>query len=184
MTILCNKGLLEGRTSSFSIISYGSRKLHRMACSSTSAEVQECGNSLDTHEFLKHLLLEIHQPDGLDLRNFDELLRQTPSAIVCDAKNMFDALNIVQSAGLHLEEKRTAVECLAIRQRLRAAGISLRWVDSDQEVADGFTKPFAFEQILRALRLGKWTIVFDPRFVSAKKKRKMIQSQKKGQTQP
>ena len=67
----------------------------------------------------------------------------------------------METRGLQLEEKSTAVECLAIRNRTKHAGVKLRWVDSDQELADGLTKMHAYDQLLRALQLNKWSIVFD-----------------------
>ena len=47
----------------------------------------------------------------------DEILANAPSAcLVTDCKSLFDAVNRNQAAGLGLAEKRTAIECLAIKQ--------------------------------------------------------------------
>jgi hypothetical protein len=61
--------------------------------------------------------------------------------MIVDAKNVFDAVCKIETAGLQLEEKRTAIELLAIKQRLQQALVDLRWVNSDQQMSDALTKP-------------------------------------------
>ena len=46
-------------------------------------------------------------------------------------------------------------------------------VVGDQEMADCLTKPWVYEQLLPALDLGSWRIVFDADMLSAKKKRQL-----------
>ena len=72
-----------------------------------------------------------------------------------------------------MEEKRTAIELLAIKERLKQANVNLKWVDGDQELADGLTKPWRHEPLIKALGKGEWRIVYDPDFQSARKKRAM-----------
>jgi hypothetical protein len=173
ITILVDESFLKGTVCDFSILSYSSRKLHRVARSSTSAEVQQFGNSVDVHEFVKMMYLSLEIPD-LDLRSVDQTLCLQNSAVISDSKNAYDALKRIETSGLQMEEKRTAIELLGIKERLSAARIDCRWVDSDQELADGLTKPFHFEQLLKALRLTRWSIHFDSNFTSAKRKRQML----------
>ena len=65
----------------------------------------------------------------------DEAMRQVESVLVCESRNLYDALEKIESSGLHLEEKRTAIEVLSIRERTKAAGVLLRWVDSHKQLA-------------------------------------------------
>ena len=51
--------------------------------------------------------------------------------------------------------------------------MNLKWVDGDQELADGLTKPWKHEPLIKALCKGEWRIVYDPDFQSARKKRAM-----------
>ena len=76
------------------------------------------------------------------------------SVLVCDSRNLYDALSKIESSGLHLEEKRTALEVLSIKQRTRAAGVEIRWTDSDQQLADGLSKAGEYEQLLRIFGSG------------------------------
>ena len=173
LTVLMEGRVLKGHQGKFSVLNWTSRRLKRVARSSTSAEVQMCGNALDTHEFLKLAYLDMQSNRVLDLQDVDPYLQEIPSILVCDSKNVYDGLAKVESTGLHMEEKRTAIELLGIKARLIPANISIRWVDGDQELADCLTKPWVYDQLLRALDLGSWKIVFDSEMLSAKKKRQL-----------
>jgi len=70
--------------------------------------------------------------------------------------------------------KRTAIDVLSIRERTQQTGILVKWVDSDQQLGDGLSKPNHFDSLLEMLRYGSLSIVFDPLFVSAKTKRQQI----------
>ena len=56
---------------------------------------------------------------------------------------------------------------------MRETGITTRWVNSDRQIADVLTKPHVPSYNLQALQSnGRWKIVFDDNFTSAKKLRK------------
>ena len=97
--------------------------------------------------------------------------------MVCDARNISDGVVKVETSGLQMEEKRTAIELLAIKERLSQARVSLKWVDGEQELADGLTKPWKHETLIKALQKGEWRIIFDPEFQSARRKRVLRISQ-------
>jgi len=58
ISVIADVSFLEGHRSAFSPVAWQSRKLARVARSSTSAEVQMASNATDHHEFLKQILLE------------------------------------------------------------------------------------------------------------------------------
>ena len=161
----------------FHVISWSSRRLKRVARSSTSAETQMCANALDLHDFIKLSFLELESPKPLVLANSDLLLSRWKTCMIVDAKNVFDAVCKIETAGLQLEEKRTAIELLAIKQRLQQALVDLRWVNSDQQMSDALTKPWQHESLIRALQESMWRIVYDPSYQSAKRVRALKQSQ-------
>ena len=78
-------------------------------------------------------------PERIDLRRVDEYLSTFESCMVCDVRNIFDGVVKVETSGLQMEEKRTAIELLAIKERLSQARVSLKWVDGEQELEDGLT---------------------------------------------
>ena len=173
ITLLMQKGVLWGEKTSFCVLNWTSRRLRRVARSSTSAEAQMSANALDNHEFVKLAFVDVECTQKIDLRHTDEYLSSFESTMVCDARNIFDGIVKVETSGLQMEEKRTAIELLAIKERLQQARVTLKWVDGEQEMADGLTKPWKHEPLLRALQQGVWRIVYDPTFQSARRKRAM-----------
>ena len=93
------------------------------------------------------------------------------SAVVTDSKNLYDAVNRIETSGRQLEERRLALEVLSIRERAKASGMQLHWVDSHQQLADNLSKPFSFLSLLSALMKRELSLQFDSNFTSAKKTR-------------
>ena len=61
---------------------------------------------------------------------------------------------------------------------MHATGIETRWVNSDRQLADVLTKPTAPPAaIQRLLRTGRWKIVWDATYTSAKNIRKTKRGQ-------
>ena len=171
ITILTDQSVLEGKHAPFSILSWHSRKLKRISRSSTCAEVQACSNAHDDAEFAKQVLFEFQCVSGINHKNSDDCISTIPSAVVCDAKNLYDAVTRIVSSGLHLEEKRLSLEVLSIKERCEGINSQLKWTDSDQQMADGLTKLFTVDKLLEMLKRNSCCIVFDSSFTSAKKKR-------------
>ena len=171
ITLLMDKSVLQGCKTPFHVLSWTSKRLKRVARSSTSAETQMCANALDLHEFAKLSFLEIQAPQRLNLSQADEYLRTLRSCLIVDAKNIFDACVKIESSGLQMEERRTAIELLAVKQRLQQASVDMRWVNGDQQLSDAMTKPWVHEILLKAMRECSWRIVFDPTYQSAKRAR-------------
>ena len=63
------------------------------------------------------------------------------SPVITDAKSLSDALERSDSSTRNLTERRTAIEVIAIRQRLEHGFICTGWVNSDRQMAEGLTKP-------------------------------------------
>ena len=173
LTVLTDSRVLEGKRAPFSILGSHSRKLKRVSRSSTSAEVQACANAYDDLEFVKQLYYEVYHESGLSVSCADQQISTIPSAVVCDAKNLYDSVTRITSAGLQLEEKRLCLEVINIKERASAINAVLRWVDSDQQLADDLTKLFCVDKILEVLKQKEICIIFDSSFMSAKKKRQL-----------
>ena len=61
---------------------------------------------------------------------------------------------------------------------MRATGIRTRWVNSDRQLADVLTKPNASPNCIQRLqKTGKWKIVWDANYTSAKNIRKAKRDQ-------
>ena len=171
ITVLTDKKVLHGQKGPFSVLSWHSKKLKRIARSSTCAEVQACANAYDELEYIKQLYCEIQCERGINTKTADALIATVEGAVIVDAKNLYDATTRVTSAGLQLEEKRLCLEVLHIKERAETTNSVMKWVDSDQQFANDLTKIFSVDQLLNLLRTGYIGITFDPTFTSAKRKR-------------
>ena len=90
------------------------------------------------------------------------------SPIITDAKALFDSTLSV-TPGMKLSERRTAVEICILKERLHAVMGNFPWVNSTQQLANGFTKTSAREALAYTLSRGVHALRFDPNFVAAKK---------------
>lgn len=173
ITVITSRQALSGEVCPFAAISWQSKRLPRVCRSSTAAEIQTASCAIDHHEFLKQMFLEIMNEETIPVNHMDECLSSFESLIVTDSKNMYDSIVRIESSGLQLEEKRLAAEILSYRERLQHAGISCRWVDSDQQLADALSKAFHYEGFLKICQRKEISLWFDDTFTSAKKKRAM-----------
>ena len=122
LTVLMESRIPAGGRGKFSVLGWTSRLLRRVARSSTSAEVQMLGNAVDTHVFIKLGYLDLIGTRKLNLRDVDPYLQEVPSLIISDARNAYDGIAKVETSGLHMEEKRTAIELLGVKEQLGQAG--------------------------------------------------------------
>ena len=95
------------------------------------------------------------------------LEKKQKSPVITDAKSLYDALERSESSTRN--ERRAAIEVTAIRQGLEHGFIYTGWVNSDRQMADGLTKPQAVWKLLEIMSAGRWKIVWDATFESARK---------------
>ena len=94
-----------------------------------------------------------------------------------DAKGVSDAIHRSESAALSMQDQRSAVEGLALREAIGRTRTLLRWCYSEANVADALTKADnrTHELLRKFIRSRVWRIVWDPEFTSSKK----LEQQKK-----
>ena len=98
---------------------------------------------------------------------------QIPSVLVTDSTNVYDRLNneVYVPKG---PERRVALEMLGLKDAITETGLSLRWVNSDAQLANSLTKDTEPQQLQRFYQLKQnWRIVEDPAMKSAKNRRKL-----------
>ncbi|CAK0863661.1 unnamed protein product [Prorocentrum cordatum] len=156
----------------FTVLDLGSRKLKRVARSSLSAEIQEASDAEGEQMMVRLVLYEVLY-GRFDLHDRHGALHRVPGALVTDCKAFYDGVVKSKSAGLGLDERRTAIEALALRRALEEGGTLVRWVvHSHAQLADGMTKASlqAFHVLHASLKNQRWKIVHDERFLSARKR--------------
>ena len=166
--------ILDGVASRMNPISWKSGRLPRVARSSLSAEIQAFSI---TEEELMYIRMEWSEFIGKDIPDKDPagLLKETKGVLVTDARSLFDVIQKgpQSTTGYGLKEKYSVLDMMSVFQRLQKAGTITRWVHSDAQIADSLTKHQANSSLLRVLTHGVWTLVDDPKFVSAKKLKKL-----------
>ena len=68
-------------------------------------------------EFIRHLWLEIMQ-GSYDDTVIDQEIAKVGGCLIIDAKGVFDAIHRSESAALYMQDKRLAVEDLALREAI------------------------------------------------------------------
>jgi len=168
---VAHNSILDGKECKVSLLDWKSFRLKRVARSSLSAEVQAFAEALDALEFAKLFLAEVLDPYGIDLRyGADKAIAEIcPSPLITDCKSLFDAVERSQSTGLNLSERRSSIEVMACRERMKLLDIHMRWVNSDRQLADGLTKSAAAWKLLAFQMRPVTKLIFDPEFTAAKK---------------
>ncbi|CAE7647792.1 GIP [Symbiodinium sp. CCMP2592] len=165
--VLTTRAALEGKRVPYNLLSWRSFRLPRVCRSSLAAESQASAFALDELMMAKTMLALMFDP-RLDPRAPSTAKDFGTSALVIDAKALYDA--ILKKGFTSGQDKRSAIEIRCVQEELRALGTSLRWVSSEQMLADGATKLAARQGMADALYTGKLCLTYDKEFVAAKKK--------------
>ena len=147
------------------MVDWKSYKCKRVVLSSLAGETQAYGETLDMLELTKVFYAQFLDPwkSLSDVESCFE--KQHKSPVITDA----NALETSESSTRILIEIPTAMGVTAIRQRLEHGFIFTEWVNSDRQIADRLTKPQAAWKLLEIMSAGKWKIVWDATFQSARK---------------
>ena len=170
--LLAHKKMLTGEMDQpYVILEWRSYKLSRVSRSSLNAEAQACSAAIDSLEFL-HIFWQACLQMNFQLNNAKSEersgLRFLQSALVVDAKALYDAIKseVPQISG----DKRTQIEVMIVKEKMRSMKTQLRWVSSEVQLSDGLTKIQARQLLADRLRSHKFSLVADSSFQAAKKK--------------
>ncbi|CAK0898302.1 unnamed protein product, partial [Prorocentrum cordatum] len=169
--------LNAGTPTPFVAMEWASKKLVRLCRSSLSAEAQAAALGADSLMWVKVFLAMSLRPD---LGHDAAMTYLGVSPFIADAKCLYDASRSA-TAGLGIAEKRTAIEVKIVNEQLAEVNARWKWVNTQQQMADGLTKLSARQMMVDVLRRGVHALRCDPDFVAGKKlaKRAMEQREKK-----
>ena len=168
LVLLAHRDVLSGKMDqNYIILDWRSFKLPRISRSSLNAESQASAAAMDALEYL--LLFWhgcVHQ--DFELRKVNDTKVEMPSALVVDAKALYDSLKaeVPQLQG----DKRTKIEVMVTKQKMLEMGTALRWVSSEVQLADGVTKSSARQLLADRLRTHQISLQADQTFQASKKK--------------
>ena len=138
-----------------------------MSRSSLNSEAQASATGVDAMEHVLATWSLCRYPN-MDPRADDTLKVAGPSALVLDAKSLYDALGREHMNSI--TDKRIGIELMVIKERLAAMGAVRRWQSSERQYADGMTKMSGRQLLADRLRCGEMLLVHDSTFQAAKKK--------------
>ena len=154
-----DQSLLDGKSAPWSALAWRSFKMSRTVPSSLCAEAQAMSVALGFVEWATLFLWElIHE--SFDLRETPAAIQERPPVCVTDCKSLYDHLLTVGSPTT-LQDKRSAIDVLVIRESLKKTGCVKRWAPTGLQLADGLTKDkgeAVFECLRRSLRSGSYML--------------------------
>eukprot|EP00435_Cladocopium_sp_Y103_P024092 s1073_g5.t2 len=164
-----HRKMLDGVQGPVSMVSWSTHKLRRVCRSSLAAEAQALAECEAELFLVRGLWQELLGAD-LDLKNPWNTTKETPGVLVVDAKALYDTLRQQDVPNLSAKEKHTALEVMGLSQHLVEQGTTLRWCNSDQQLADGMTKISAQDRISNFIKGNqRWNLLYDESFTAAKK---------------
>ena len=141
-----HKKLHDGKVSPWTPVAWKSYKLPRAVSSTLGGESQAMSTASGTAEWLSLLLSETL--DGpFKARDARDLLQKRPPVLVLkrspilatDCKSLYDHL-ISPSSPTSIEDRRTCIDIVILRESLQLTGGSIRWLPTKWMLADGLTK--------------------------------------------
>ncbi|CAK9113409.1 unnamed protein product, partial [Durusdinium trenchii] len=144
--------MLDGKRSPLTFVSWRSARLQRKARSSLAAEAQalaECDQEL---MFCRLAWAELCG-FCVNLKVSHEAVSQVPGCVVIDAKALYDVLmkKDLNSSGLGLRDKFSALEILCLLESIDLNKTTVRWVHSEAQLADALTKPLPAGALFKAI---------------------------------
>ena len=170
LVFIANFELLQGRESNMSLMSWHSRRLKRVARSSSAAETQAAADGDDEAVYIRLCLKEVLFGQ-LDLQNWQSETRQIPAALVVDCRGVYDALARSSSSCLGPKDKESGLGALELVVR----GTMVRWCRSAAQLADVAAEDSDAARVPWELFVRRgvcWKLIHDPKFESSRNRAK------------
>ena len=147
----------QGFECSWTPVFWKSARLPRVVSSTLSAEARSMAVATSMCEWVSLLLSE-----ALDGPRFVHSCWNHPSKrtvlVATDCKSLFD--HLMSQSSPTLDDRRTAIDIIIIRDCISRLGISLRWLPTDRMLADSLTKesPEALDLLRACIRSARYQI--------------------------
>ena len=174
-----NKCLDQNESSPWSPVQWKSQRLPRVVASTLGAEAQVFSQASSMAEWLSLMVTEAKQ-GSFDLRDVAKIADQpslrsrvfcTPIIGVTDCKSLYDHITSLSSVS-RCDDKRVAIDLAIIKQCLGRTMLSIRWVPTNLQLADAFTKDKIdpSDLIRAALDIGEYQLNDEASVLAAKKR--------------
>ncbi|CAE7901478.1 GIP [Symbiodinium sp. KB8] len=162
---LSPKTVLDGKVCGYHLLDWRSFKLPRVARSTLAAEGQAAAEAADCLHFTVVFWKAMLDPNFKVSQVQPDTYRWTAP---CPC--LFDLLHREELYVSTAADKRTCLEALTTRDKLREIGGETRWVSSERQYADGLTKDSATQLLADRLRTHMHKIVADDTYQASRKK--------------
>ena len=170
MVCLTHRAILDGGISSYHLLDWRSFRLPRVARPMLAAEGQAAAEAADCLHFVITFWKALLDP-GYKINSDEQCFRwKNESLLVIDAKCLYDILHREELYVSSTADKRTCLEALVTRDKLKEIGGSVRWVSSERQYADGLTKDSATQLLADRLRTHQHKITADESYQASRKK--------------
>lgn len=147
----------QGKECSWTPIYWKSARLPRVVSSTLSAEAQSMAVATSMCEWVTLLLSEALDGPCFVHSCWNQSVKRTV-LVATDCKSLYD--HLMSQSSPTLEDRRTAIDIIIIRDCISRLGISLRWLPTDRMLADSLTKesPEAFDLLRACIRSARYQI--------------------------
>ena len=179
-----HKSMNSGVESPWVPVVWKSYRLPRAVSSTLGGESQAMSTATGTVEWLSLMLAEAL--DGpFEPRKSREVMSARPPILATDCKSLFDHL-VSPSSPTSIEDRRTSIDVVIIRESLKALQGHIRWLPTDRMIADGLTKDkIDPADLLRScIRAGKYQISPEATVLARQAAERELRASRKGEKQP
>ena len=169
LTLAAGPDVSSGKVVLMNLLAWRSWKLKRKAIGSNDAEVQSILEAEDQNFRVRMLWSELHgagldRPERrADLVESAENQACMVAGILCtDSRGGYDAIEVNEPPLLGLSNMRAALQAFQLRDNLKRVNCDLRWVASDYDLADAFTKKRGDSRVglLKFLKSRDWSVAY------------------------
>ena len=157
--MMCDKGMLDDHNNLHQchVVAWSSGRIHRVVRSTLSAEAYSCSEALDALFWLRAVVAEVTD-DNFVAHDYVEAAQRVPAALVTDCRSLWDCIT---KERVQLSDRRLSLEAAIIRQE--AEHCDMKWVRSEQQVADCLTKDLELSYAALVFTSNLWTLGPDKR---------------------
>ena len=158
LILLGDKDLMSGKPGKFNLLDFRSHRMTRVCRSSYAAETYALEEGVDSSDIVRGFLSEMRGVSLEDCRRSTAALDQVECMAVVDAKDTHDKCSSDTSS--HGAQKSLAFTVGYLKQYFRRSSNSIRWVETENQLADCLTKDMDTQWFRQVLSKGQWCVTF------------------------
>ena len=158
MVSFTHSSMDEGKQCPWSPVFWKSARLPRVVSSTLSAEAQSMALATSMCEWIALLLSEALDGPRYVHSCWNHKAHHRKILVATDCKSLYD--HLLSQSSPTLDDRRTSIDIVIIRDSLQRLGVSLRWLPTNRMLADSLTKesPEAFDLLRACLRAASYQI--------------------------